>query len=151
VRAHHDVLGDAQVREERGLLVDDGDAGVARVVRRAEGGRRAVDEQLAVVGPHDAAQELDQRRLAGAVLPQQRPHLARAQRDVRVAQRLHGAVGLGGAPKLDACVSHSHQPLTACGRSSRSLLPFRPRWITTDRYLGVKDQQADRAIFRFTP
>ena len=85
----------------------------------------AVDEHLAGVGPDDAAEELDQRRLAGAVLAHQRPHLAGAQRDVAVAQRAHGAVGLRCAAQLDERRARlSHQPPTACGRSPRSLLPF---------------------------
>ena len=66
-------------REERRLLVDHRDAGVAGVVRRVEVDRLAVDAHLPAVAPDDAAQHLDQRRLAGAVLAHQRADLAGAQ------------------------------------------------------------------------
>ena len=74
--AHEDVLGDREVGEERRLLVDDGDAGVARVGGAVEVDRLAVDQHVAGVGPVDAGQQLHERRLAGAVLADQRVHLA---------------------------------------------------------------------------
>ena len=101
VVAHDDVLRDAQVGEQRRLLVDHRDARVARVVRRVEVDRLAVDEHLAGVATDDAAEHLHERRLAGAVLADQRAHLARAQREVAVAQRVDGAVGLADVAQLD--------------------------------------------------
>jgi hypothetical protein len=101
VVAHHDVLRDAEVGEERRLLVDDGDAGVTRVVRRVEVDAGAVDEHLAGVAPDHPAQHLDERRLAGAVLPHQRPDLAGAQAEVPVVQRTNGPVRLRCVAQLD--------------------------------------------------
>ena len=101
VEAHDDVLRDAEVGEQRGLLVDDRDAGVARRVRGVEVDRLAVDEHLAGVAADDAAEHLDERRLAGAVLADQRAHLAGAEAEVAVAQRADGAVGLRGVAQLD--------------------------------------------------
>ena len=70
-----------QLVEQHRFLVDRGDAGRAGVVRRW---RRctgcAVERMLARVGLVDAGQDLDQRRLAGAVLADQRRHLAGVER-----------------------------------------------------------------------
>ena len=80
VAADADVLADAQVGHEAEVLVDEGESlsvQASRVHRGAE--VDAVDEDLpAVVGAVDAADELDQRGLAGPVLPDQRVDLARA-------------------------------------------------------------------------
>jgi hypothetical protein len=57
--------------------------------------RLALDEHLAVVEPDDSAEQLDERRLARAVLAHQGADLAGAQLDVAVAQRVHRAVALG--------------------------------------------------------
>ena len=56
--------------------MDDDDAGRERVARRTEPARRAVDAELAVIRLIDAAQNLYQRRLAGAVLADDRVHFA---------------------------------------------------------------------------
>ena len=63
--------------------------------------RGAVDEHLAVVAPDHAAEDLDQRRLAGAVLAHERADLTGAQRDVAVVQRADRAVRLRHATQLD--------------------------------------------------
>ena len=47
VAAHHHVLRHREVGEERRLLIDHGDAGVARVGRAVEVDRRAVDQHVA--------------------------------------------------------------------------------------------------------
>jgi hypothetical protein len=52
----------------------------------------AVRQHVAGVAADDAAEHLDERRLAGAVLADQAAHLAGAQHEVGVAQRAHGAV-----------------------------------------------------------
>ena len=67
--AHEDVLGDRQVREERRLLVDDRDAGVLRSRRRLRKSTLwPADLEVAGVAAVHAGDDLDQRRLAGAVL-----------------------------------------------------------------------------------
>ena len=92
--AHEDVLGDRQVGEERRLLVDDGDAGVAGVGRAVEDDRLAVEQHLAGVRPVHAGEGLDQGRLARAVLAGERVRLAGEQLQGDVAQGPHGAEGL---------------------------------------------------------
>ena len=76
VMAHHDVLRDAEVREQRRLLVDHRDAGVACVVRGVEVDGLAAREHVPGVAPDDPAEYLDERRLAGSVLADQAAHLA---------------------------------------------------------------------------
>ncbi len=64
----HEVLEDhADVRAQRVQVV------LAQVV--------AVEQDAALVGVVEARQQLDQRGLAGAVLADQRQHLARLQRE----------------------------------------------------------------------
>ena len=100
VVAHDDVLRHAEVGEEGRLLVDDGEPGVAGVVGGVEVDRRAAHEHLAAVAAHDAAEDLDERRLAGAVLAHEPAYLAGPDGQVAVAQRADGAVGLRGVAKL---------------------------------------------------
>ena len=79
--AERQVLRDGQIEEQAELLVDGGDA-----ERRAPGACRgsstgvAADRDRAGVGGEHAGQDVDQRRLAGAVLADQRVDLARPQR-----------------------------------------------------------------------
>ena len=56
-------------------------------LRRAELGRLAVDQDLALVGPVEAVEDVHQRRLAGAVLAEERVHLALAQVEVDAVVR----------------------------------------------------------------
>ncbi len=89
--AQEDVLGDRQVGRQGGLLVDHRDAmrgGDPRVVGRD---RRAVDEDRAAVGRDLARQHPHQRRLAGAVLAEERVDLAGLEIEVDPLQRAHAA------------------------------------------------------------
>ena len=101
VVAHDDVLRDAEIGEQRRLLVDDRDARVAGVVRGVEVDALAAGEHLAGVAPDHAAEHLHERRLAGAVLADQAAHLAGPQDQVAVLQRADRAVGLRRVPQLD--------------------------------------------------
>jgi hypothetical protein len=65
-------------RDRREVLIDRGDPGVERLARGAERHRCAVEEHLAAVRPVDAGQHLDQRGLAGAVVPEHTRDLAGA-------------------------------------------------------------------------
>ena len=86
---------DREVGEERRLLVDDRDPGVARVGGPAERRPRAPSiEQPAAVGRVDAAEDLDERRLAGAVLADERVGLAGVEIDRDVVERVDRAEGL---------------------------------------------------------
>src|SRR5882672_11395467 len=55
-----DVLGNRQLVEEHGLLMDSGYACVDRGLRAGKGCQPAVDEDLAFVGAIDAGQDLDE-------------------------------------------------------------------------------------------
>ena len=77
--AQQNVLGHSQIGAEVDLLVDGADAGVLRLPRAAEPLLDAVDRDAARVDVVDAGERLDQRRLAGAVLPHQRVDLAGQQ------------------------------------------------------------------------
>ena len=67
-----EVGEDRALGKEAQLLVDDADAGSARVLRRAEGDRLPVESDVAAVGSHRPSQDLHERRLAGAVLADDR-------------------------------------------------------------------------------
>ena len=107
-RPEHQVLGDRHLGHERELLVDDRDAGAPRVQRRPERGDLAIDDDLAVERPDrvDAAEDLDQRRLAGAVLADEPDDLAgatggRADRERHVVERPHARERLADLAQLD--------------------------------------------------
>ncbi len=55
--------------------------------RRGDGDALAVQEDLALVGVVEAVENVHQRRLAGAVLAEQRMHLSAAQVEVDVVVR----------------------------------------------------------------
>ena len=72
------VLRDRHRGEQGQLLEDRPSAQRVRVLRAPEFDRPALDTNGALVGPKPAAEDLDQRRLAGAVLADERVHLPRA-------------------------------------------------------------------------
>ena len=67
--AEDDVLGDGHHRDEHEVLVHHADAVGDRVLRRVKGHRLPVDQDLPLVGPIQAVEDVHQRRLPGAVLP----------------------------------------------------------------------------------
>ena len=99
-----DVLGDGQIGEERRLLEDDRDPGRLRLLGRVEDRLLAVDEQAPGVGPVDAREDLDQRRLAGAVLADEAVDLTADQFDVAVLESVHGAEALLGVLEGEECL-----------------------------------------------
>jgi hypothetical protein len=90
------VLGDAEVLQGLDLLGHEGDAVPARVGRGPERDPPPVQQHVAVVASVrvDAVEDLHQRRLAGAVVAEQRVDLAAADREVDAAQRLEAGKGL---------------------------------------------------------
>ena len=78
-----DVLGDTEVGEDHRLLIDRRDRVGLGVEGAAQVAPLAVDEDLTDIGLLDAGHDLDERRLAGPVLAEQRvisPGSARARR-----------------------------------------------------------------------
>ena len=84
--ADEDVFGDAQLRKEQQLLIDDRDALGARFAGRTEMNDLVANPNFAGVGAMNSGHDLDQRRLAGAVLAEQRVHFAGAHIERNVAQ-----------------------------------------------------------------
>jgi hypothetical protein len=120
-----EVLGGRQIVEQREVLIDGLDAGQARRGRRMQRRPLAVEQDLAFVERVDAADALDQGRLAGAVVAEKGKHLAaigveadalesmdRPEAFLRMAD---GQRGLGG---------HAHCILPACSTRTRA-----SRWL----------------------
>ena len=84
------VVEHRQLVDEREVLVDGVDARAPRLVDAVRLVRLAAQGHLAHVGLLEAADDLHQRRLAGAVVAEQPEHLALAQVQVDVAQRDDG-------------------------------------------------------------
>ncbi len=76
VIAEDHVLGDRERRHEPEVLMHHADARVERLARRGERDGSTAQRDLAFVGPVEAGQDVRERRLAGAVLAEQRVHLA---------------------------------------------------------------------------
>ena len=122
-----EVVGRPQVVEQREILVDGLDPERARVGRRVDRDRRAVHLDRAAVEPVHAAQALDQRRLAGAVVAEQREHLAAAHVEVDPVERGDRAEALAslraprapGRSATDGRGERAHACLVACATRTR--------------------------------
>ncbi len=89
-----DVLGDRTVRQQAQFLVDDADTGAARVDGMGEGHRAAADPERPRVGAVDPAEDLHQRRFAGAVLAADRVNFAGPTIEAHRLQRSHAREAL---------------------------------------------------------
>ena len=125
--AERDVLRDRQLAEQRGLLIDRRDAERLRGRGREPRERLAIERDLTGVRLHRAGEDLDERRLAGAVLADERVDLAGAQLERRALERLHTGVGLGhvGRAKHDLAHRRSGQrrKAAACPPSMFTICP----------------------------
>ena len=92
--AEEDVLGDRAERHEVDLLVDGADAAALRFLRRGEIDRPTGEQDRTAVAAVGAGQHLDQGRLAGAVLADQRHDFARRDFERSWRQRLHALEAL---------------------------------------------------------
>src|SRR5205823_254200 len=95
--AEVDVLGDGESADQFEVLMDHADAGRDRVARRGEVDGIAVDDDLAGIGTVDAGEDVHQRRLAGAVLTEERVDLAGPDLEVDPGIRQNAGEGLGDA------------------------------------------------------
>ena len=95
--AHGHVLGHAHPLDQPQILVDEGDRLGRAGLRRPVPVGLAVEQDLALVEAVDPGQQLDQRRLAGAVLAQQRQDRAGADVEVDPVDRQRAAEALGDA------------------------------------------------------
>ena len=96
-----DVLGDRHVRGERELLIDRDDAGALGVVGRREGDRLAEQLDLPRIGAVRARQDLEQGRLAGPVLAEERMDLGGPHFEMDVLERAHAREALADAGHLE--------------------------------------------------
>ena len=121
------VLRHVEMGEQFGILVDGGDAGRARFRRRLEADLPLVEEDLARLGRHDAGDDLDQRRLAGAVFADRRVNAALAQIEADVREHADRPVGF-----LDPChaqgdfgaAAHAGAPPEFAAVAAAPPLPF---------------------------
>ena len=96
-----DVLGHREVRAEVHLLVHGTDAQALRLERRARLDGLAAQADGAGVGGVHAGEHLDERGLAGAVLPHQRMHFAGEQAQAGAVQGTHAEELLADARELE--------------------------------------------------
>src|ERR1700733_13652517 len=97
----HKVGCDRERFDKAKVLIDDRDPSFPRFCGAAESDGPAFDLDRTSVEAVDAAEDLDERRLAGAVLPKQRMNLARLHLEADAAQRPHAAEGLRHALDVD--------------------------------------------------
>jgi hypothetical protein len=91
VRDHVQVVAEGEV------LIHGRDAEARGLGRRADRHGPALERHRAGVGAVDARDGLDERGLAGAVVADERHHLAWAHLEVDVLERLHGPEALADA------------------------------------------------------
>ncbi len=109
--AEREVVGDGERRHEHELLVHDRDARVLGVARRHEaalGAEHAHRALVRVARPH-AGEDLQDGRLAGAVLAAQAQDLARPRGEVSALQRLHAAERFDDPCELEDDVAHARR------------------------------------------
>src|SRR6185295_20322664 len=111
---------DVEMREQLGVLVHGDDAGRPRLHRRAEAHRDAVEPDLAGIGRLQACDDLDQRRLAGTVLADQRVDCPGRDIERDVSQGLYAAEALADADQAEA--RHRHRGRQA---STSAVMPTR--------------------------
>ena len=95
VVAEDDVLRDGEGLDEPEVLVHHADPGLDRIPRRVESNRLSVELDLARVRAIEAGQDVRQRRLAGAVLAEERVHLARRRLEGHAVVRHDAGEQLG--------------------------------------------------------
>ena len=122
--AEEHVGRDVQRRGDRQGLVDRLDAGTAGILRRLEVNLIAIQVDLSGVGDQGSGQGLDQRRLAGAVVADDREDLARKQVDVHTVETDDLAEGLDQPAARQHCFAGlgEHRGIT---EPDRALLFFR--------------------------
>ena len=111
-RAHHHVVDDGEARERPELLECARDAQAAHVVGRETRETRSIQVDRAGVGAIEAADDLEERRLAGSVRADDPDQLAGLHVERDVAVRGDAAEALGDA--RDGQQAHDVDP--AAGR-----------------------------------
>ena len=99
--AEHQVLQHGQRGDQRRVLVDGADPELQCDARRGDLRLDALDRDRPGVRPVQSGEDPDQRRLSGAVLPEQAVHLAAAERQVDPVIREHTREPLRDPGELD--------------------------------------------------
>ena len=110
MRAVTSRVGHGQVGEKVELLVDCSDAERLGVLRGGEDPLLARDLDAAGIRTLGTGQDLEQRRLAGAVLTEQAVDLAGVEIERDVVQRLHAGVELGDPGDPQQRLGHGRCP-----------------------------------------
>src|ERR1700722_457229 len=118
LRAEEEIAAHAHQRNRSHLLVNGGDAARTRVARIREAGLLSVEVDRAAAGRMKTGQDLDQRRLAGAVVSQQAHDLARVNGDRNVGQRLHPGEVLADIAQFDERLGHGRMLLSGAHREA---------------------------------
>ncbi len=133
--AREHVLGDAEMREQRQLLVDDGDARGRGGPGGVESHRLAVEEEPAAGGRLHAREDAHERRLAGAVLADEDVHPSPLDVEVHVVEGdgapIHLADTFGAQHRQSrhgcTCSSRRTGVIVSRPRSSRRAMPANDR------------------------
>ncbi len=96
--SEEDVAGNVERVDDLELLVDDADAEAGGIGRAVHHDRRTVDGDVARVRPMDPGQDLHQRRLAGAILPDEPDDLSGGDVEVDAIESDHAGKSLGDSP-----------------------------------------------------
>ena len=124
--AEKQVLRHRHGRHQAVLLEHHRDAEMPRLERRSRGDLAALDQHLSRGQRDDAGHHLGQRRLAGAVLADQRVDLAAPQREIDAVDRRHAGVDFGRLAQLEdgrgdgAQVAHDCRLRSASATDRRS-------------------------------
>ena len=93
--ADHDGFQHREMREQADVLERARDA-LERALRRARiHDRLALEQDLAGIGGENAGDEIEERRLAGAVRPDQRVDVAGRHLELEIVERVEAAEALG--------------------------------------------------------
>jgi hypothetical protein len=117
-RGEQYVLRHGERPHQLEVLVDHADAMPRRIARPAEAHRVVVDQQLPRLRRVEPGRDVHQRRLAGAVLAEQRVHLAPARGKVGVGQCREAIEGLADAGEFERVGHGAFCSRVAC------LIPF---------------------------
>ena len=117
-----EVFCNRQRRHQVEFLVDGADAERLRGRRAVDLDRLAVQKNLAGVAVQRAGHDLDQRRLAGTVLAEQRMHFAGVQAEIDAFQRAHAGKPLDDPTQFDPRFRHGGKQARGAAPGSRQRL-----------------------------
>ena len=116
------IFRNAQHRDQRQLLVDNGDTGMLRLLDAFEAADLAVHDKIAGIGPFrvDAGKHVHQRGFSRAVFTDQRLDLAAPDLKADIVQRLDTRKFLGDVPHFEDIILH----LSGSFSQNRTVFPF---------------------------